>query len=291
MFAFAISLVSGLSWGVSDFLGGLYSRRMHVLAVLAVSQPVGLLISLAVLPALGTPFVPLGKLAIAFGAGCAMFAGLAAFYRAMALGTISVVAPIGATGVAVPVVFGIAGGELPEPAQLVGVVIAIAGVIVLGYEEEDGARADTGAQGRPATTPSTRLSIGLAIVSALGFGLFLTGLDVAAANPPTLAVVAARAGAVAAVGVSLIAVRPPLRPAGSALPALVAMGAFDVSANFLFALASTKGLLPLVAVGGSMYPVFTIALAHIVLRERLVPLQQLGVAAALLGVVLIAAGG
>ena len=96
-------------------------------------------------------------------------------------------------------------------------------------------------------------------------------------------------GGVAGLAVALAAVRPPLRPVKPALPALCAMGIFDVAANFLFALASTKGLLALVAVGGSMYPAFTVALAHLVLGERLARFQQAGVAFALAGMVLIAA--
>ncbi len=282
MLALALSLASGLSWGVSDFLGGFYSRRLHVLTVLAVSTPVGLLVSVAVLPALGADSISTTKLALAFGAGLASLAGLVAFYQAMALGTISVVAPIAATGVVVPVAFGVASGELPGPAALAGAAIAIAGVIVLGYEEDE--EDSSPGRGRPAA----RLSIALALVSALGFGLFFTGLDAAAAGRPGLAVIAARTGGVVGVGIALLAVRPPLRPAGPVLPGLCAMGVFDVTANFLFALASTKGLLPLIAVGGSMYPAFTIALAHLVLGERLARAQQAGAALALVGVVLIA---
>jgi drug/metabolite transporter (DMT)-like permease len=286
LLAFAISLASGLSWGVSDFLGGLFSRRIHVLTVLAVSQPVGLVVALALLPAVGAASIPFWKLVVAFAAGFFSFAGLAAFYRAMALGTMSVVAPIAATGVAVPVAFGIARGELPGPAQVVGLGIAIVGVVVLGYEE--------GSEGAPEATAAsgaTRASILLALVSALGFGLFFTGIDLAAVDPPGLAIVAARVGGVTAVGIALLVVRPPLRPAATALGALAAMGVFDVTANFLFAIASTKGILPVVAVGGSMYPAFTIALAHLVLGEKLIRAQQIGVAAALAGVILIAAGG
>jgi drug/metabolite transporter (DMT)-like permease len=279
--ALALSLASALSYGVSDFLGGFYSRRLHVLAVLAVSQPVGLLVALIAVGALGADSISTTQLAIAFGAGLASFAGLAAFYRAMALGKISVVAPIAATGVVVPVAFGIAGGERPGIAALAGAAIAIAGVVVLSYEEDE--------DDSPASDAITRTALVLALVSALGFGLFFTGLDAAAAGRPGLAVIAARVGGVAGLAVALVAVRPPLRSVKPALPALVAMGTCDVAANFLFALASTKGLLALVAVGGSMYPAFTVALAHLVLGERLARLQQVGVAFALAGMALIAA--
>ena len=280
MLAFAISLCSGLSWGVSDFLGGVYSRRMHVLGVLAISQPFGLLVALVFLPVLGADSISTGEFAVAIGAGFASAAGLAAFYKAMALGTISVVAPIAAIGVIVPVAFGIADGEVPGGAAFAGASLAIAGVVVLSYEEDES----------PEDGAPTRLAIGLALISALGFGLFFTGLDVAAADRPGLAIIGARIGGVASIAAALIVVRPSLRPARGALPALLAMGFFDVAANFLFALAATKGLLPLVAVGGSMYPAFTVALAHLVLGERLALLQRAGVALALVGVIAIAAG-
>ena len=281
MLAFAISLCSGLSWGISDFLGGFYTRRMHVLSVLAVSQPFGLLVALVALPLVGADSISGEDFAIAAAAGFASAAGLAAFYQAMALGTISVVAPIAATGVLVPVAFGIADGEVPGLAALIGAALAVVGVVVLSYEEDESA-------GRGKSP--TRVSILLALISALGFGLFFTGVDAAAAERPGLAIVGARIGGVASIAVALVAVRPPLRPVAGALPALLAMGFFDVTANFLFALASTQGLLPLVAVGGSTYPAFTIALAHVLLGERLARAQRAGVVLALAGVVAVAAG-
>ena len=278
MLAFAISLASALSWGVSDFLGGTQSRRMPVLAVLAVSQPVGLVLALALLPVFGADPLSAEKAALALGAGVASVAGLGAFYSAMATGTISIVAPIAALGVVVPVGIGLAQGEQPSAVQLAGLLVATVGVVVLGYEESD------------AHAPVARRSIVLAALSGLGFGLFFAGVDAAAAEGPGWAVVTVRAGGVATVAVALAVLRPPLGAIPGALAVLVAVGGCDILANGLFAIASTKGLLPVVAVGGSMYPAFTIALAHIVLGERLSRPQQLGVALALLGFVLIAAG-
>ena len=279
MLGLAISLASAMSWGISDFLGGTQSRRMPVLAVLVVSQPVGLVLALAVVPALGADPLPAGKLAIGFAAGAAAVAGLGAFYRAMALGTISVVAPVAALGVVVPVAVGLARGEDPEAVQLLGLAVAVAGVVILSYEED------------PEGAPVARRSIVLAALAGLGFGLFFTGLDLASADRPGWTVVAARLGGVAAIAAAAIAVRPSLARVPAALPILLAIGVFDILANSLFAVASTRGLLPVIAVGGSMYPAFTIALAHIVLGERLIAPQRVGVALALAGVALIAAGG
>ena len=278
MLAFAISLASGFAWGVSDFLGGLQSRRMPVLAVLAVSQPAGLVLAIALIPVIGADPISAEKLALAAIGGAAGMGGLAAFYSALAMGTMSVVAPIAAMGVVVPVAYGLALGEEPGPLQLVGVVIAVLGVVVLSYEEDAG------------PPEVARRPIVLALISALGFGTFFTLLDVSATDQPGWAVVSARVGGVIAVAAAVIAARPELRGIRGSVGVLVVIGAFDIAANTLFAIASTMGLLPVVAVGGSMYPAFTIALAHVVLGERLRLPQRLGVALALAGVILIAAG-
>ena len=276
-----ISLAGAASWGVSDFLGGQQTRRLPVLGVLAVSQPAGLVLIALLIVLTGADPISAGKLGIAFLAGVASLGGLAAFYTAMAMGTVSVVAPIAALGVLVPVVVGLAAGESPAPIQLAGLVPAVAGVVVLSHEEtpehDEGARA-------------ARLSIALAVVAGLGFGIFFIGLDAAAADRPGWAILAVRVGGITTVLAALLVSRPRLDEVGAAWPVLVVIGVFDVSATVLIAFASTKGVLPVVAVGGSMYPAFTIALAHAVLGERLARLQWTGVFLALAGVTMIAAG-
>jgi drug/metabolite transporter (DMT)-like permease len=253
-----------------------------VLAVLVVTQPVGLVIALAVVATFGADPLPADKTLIAFAGGVAGLGALGAFYTALAMGTMSVVAPIAALGVVVPVAVGVAGGEAPGAVQFAGLTVAIAGVVVLSFEEkeeEDGP--DTGGGAR---------AVVLALISALGFGLFFTLLDVAAVDRPGWTITAARAGGAVAVVAAVLAVRPALGGIPAVLPALIAVGCFDILANTLFTVASTMGLLPVVAVGGSMYPAFTIVLAHIVLGERLRTPQRVGVVLALAGVVAIAAG-
>ena len=278
MLALAISLASAASWGVSDFLGGLQSRRISVLGVLAVSQPAGLLFIAIFIPLFGADSVSADKLAIAALAGAASLAGLGAFYAAMAMGTVSVVAPIASLGVVVPVGVGLAQGEAPGAVQLAGLVVAIAGVVILSYEEH------------PEHAGVARRAIVLAILAGLGFGVFFTALDAASPDRPGWAILAVRLGGVATVAVALLVARPSFDGVWAATPVLVAIGGFDILANALFAVASTKGILPVVAVGGSMYPAFTIALAHGVLGERLARIQWAGVGLALLGVGLIAGG-
>lgn len=278
MLALAISLASAFSWGISDFLGGVQSRRLPVLGVLAVSQPAGLILIALIIPLTGADPISADKLIVAFLAGAASLGGLGAFYAAMAMGTVSVVAPIAALGVVVPVAVGLAVGEAPAPIQLAGLVPAMAGVVILSYEDD------------PEHVRVVRRSIVLAIVAGLGFGVFFTGLDLAAADRPGWAILAVRVGGVTTVAAALLVARPRLDAVPAAAPVLITIGAFDVLANALFAVASTKGVLPVVAVGGSMYPAFTVALAHGVLGERLARVQWAGVVLALAGVVMIAAG-
>ena len=184
MLGFAISLASAFSWGVSDFLGGQQSRRLPVLGVLAVSQPAGLILIAVLMPLIGADPISADKLAIAFVAGAASLGGLGAFYAAMAMGTVSVVAPIAALGVwsrwwlASP-------REKPRPPfQLAGLVPAIAGVVILSYEENP-----DHAGCRSHDRSSWRSLLGSASV------IFFTGLDAAAADRPGWAILAAASAA------------------------------------------------------------------------------------------------
>jgi drug/metabolite transporter (DMT)-like permease len=276
--AFALSLASSVSWGVSDFLGGLQSRRIHVLLVVLVSQAFGLFFALCALPVLADQGLPASKLAIAIGGGAAGGLGVIAFYRGMAIGAISVVTPIAGLGVAVPVVVGLVRGDAPATIQLVGVAIAVAAVAMIGYEDDPEHRA-------VALRP-----VLLAIVAALGFGVFFVAVDAAASRDAAWTMVGVRLGGVLVASIAVLVARPALAAARPLLPILAVVGFFDVLANTLYAVATTKGLLPVVAVGGSLYPAVAILLAHEVLGERLDRLQKAGVALALTGVVLIAAG-
>src|SRR5216684_2675796 len=227
MLAIALGLGSSLFWGLADFGGGLQSRRFPVIAVLLVSQAVGLG-GIAVIVALsGEPAPALADLWPAAAGGAGGLLALSAFYRALAIGTMSIVAPISATGSAVPVIVGLATGERPGAVQLVGIVAAGVGVVL--------ARAG-------------RASIALALVAALGFGAFFVGMQRAASADILWALLAARiAGNLGLLAFVLIA-RPRLDVPPAALPALAAVGVLDLAANALYAWGTTEGLLSVVAV-------------------------------------------
>ena len=190
-----------------------------MLGVLAVSQPAGLILIGIMILLFGADPISGDKFAIAALAGAASLGGLWAFYAAMAMGTVSVVAPIASLGVVVPVAVGLIRGDAPAAIQLVGLVPAIAGVVILSYEE------------RPEHAGVARRSIVLAILAGLGFGIFFTGLDLAATDRPGWAVMAVRVGGVATVAIALLISRPRLAAVSGSIAVLLTIGFFDVLAN------------------------------------------------------------
>ena len=278
MLGIVLGLASSVAWGTSDFLGGLQSRRISALSVLLVSQPIGLALALVVALASGGDPLSGREVAIAAGAGSASSLGLLAFYRAMALGSISVVATIGSLGIVVPVVAGIGGGDNPGALQAVGAVAAFAGAVLVAREPD------------PEWRRATAAAVGLAALAGFGFGLFFWGLDLSSPANPAWTIVSARVGGVATLLVAAAILRPPMPPDRSTLPALAAIGVCDVTANSLFAVATNHGLLSLVSVAGAMYSAVTVLLARFVLGERLARIQQAGFGLAIAGVAMLAAG-
>jgi drug/metabolite transporter (DMT)-like permease len=281
MLAVALGLSSAVCWGLADFLGGLQSRSVRVLAVLLVSQAAGLIV-IAVALAIAQPDLPpVGDLWPPAAAGLAGALALSAFYRALAIGTMSIVAPISSTGAALPVIVGIATGDRPSAVQVLGIVAAVGGVVLASRElDED----------RPATAAPARASVALALMAALGFGAFFIGMKAGADASVPWALFAARAASVTAVLAVVVALRVPLPTAPRRLGALVLVGLLDAGANGLYAAAATEGLLSVVAVLGALYPVSTVLLARAVLGERVRRIQEVGIVTALAGVALIAAG-
>jgi drug/metabolite transporter (DMT)-like permease len=274
--AIVLALGASLSWGVGDFLGGVSARRLRTLTVLAVAELAGLVVIAAYVTAAGDPFPGGTAVAAGVGAGIAGAVGLGALYRGMAVGAIGVVAPISAASAALPVGVGLARGERPSVVQLAGIVLALAGVALVSREPSPaGSRLAAG--------------VGLAFLAALGFGLYFVFIDVASADGAAWAVCISRGTATAAAFAVAIALGA-LRLRASDLPVLAVIGVFDVGANALVAVALNEGFVSLVPVLASLYPVVTIMLARIVLRERVAAPQAAGIGGALAGVALITAG-
>ena len=282
MVAALLALASSVCWGLSDFVGGFQSRRHHLVAVMLLSQAVAFVILIAVVLA-GAP-IEHDSAATAWAAGVGILGllGLVAFYHALAIGTMSIVAPISATGVAIPVLVGLFSGERPEALQAAGMVLASCGVVLA-------ARAAPTSDDEERRTGRT--AVGLALVGAIGFGSFFAGIDRAEQTGDVAWVLlAARSADMVALLLVAAAVRPRIPSGPATLAALAAIGIFDLLANFLFVIATGGGLLSVVGVLGSLYPAFTVVLARFVLHERLSRTQGGGVLLTLTGVVALAAG-
>jgi drug/metabolite transporter (DMT)-like permease len=276
---------SGLAWGAADFFGGVQSRRLPALTVAFWSQVAGALALVVALAVLGVR--PAGA-GVAWGLAAGVGSGIALvlFYRGLAEGTMSVVAPISACGAIVPVAAALLAGDRPGAIAGVGVLAAIAGVMLVS-------RAPNPPRARTARTGGSGPVLAMALGSALGFGLFYVFVDAGTAVPggsPLWVIAGARASSLLVLSmIALVGWRSGLRWPGRRIGPVALVGLADTGANLLFAYAATTGNLAVVGVLGSLYPVATVVLARWLLGERLSGGQNAGVVLALTGVGLLAA--
>src|SRR4051794_34326304 len=280
MLGIGLALCASLAWGVGDFIGGSKARVIPVLTVLVCSQVVGfawiaVVALIAQAPAPSAHYMLFGALSAVAGT-----IGLACFFRAISIGKMSLVVPIAATSAVVPVVVGIATGDRPSALQFAGMAIALTGAVLASREPD----AEGGGGAKLAA------GVLLAALSAFAWGWFFLALDVASDGGAVWASLVNRTTSLVILLTAVLVLRPRLSGVRPHMPALALSGTLDVSANLLFAAASINGLVSLVSVGGSLYPVVTVLLARLLLKERVHRIQEAGVIAALGGVVLIAAG-
>jgi drug/metabolite transporter (DMT)-like permease len=307
MLAIALALGASLCWGSGDFLGGLTTRRASLWAVIVGSQAVGLAGATLVVVLASHGWPGLQAVWPVLLGGFASVVAISCFYKALAIGSMSIVAPISATNAMIPFLVGLAAGERPSVTQLAGVALAAAGVLLVASERPRAG--DTigvaALPNEPAVGPAAVIAAGiaahvpgrdrrkaiiLALTAAVAMGLVLVGYDATARYDPLWAMLGGRISSAAVFAVVFLVLRPRLRMQRSALPFVVAVGLLDTGANGLFALATTRGYLSLVAVLGSVYPVVTVLLAYGLLRERVAAHQMVGAAGTLAGIALIAAG-
>lgn len=281
--ATALALLASALWGTADFLGGTAARRLAATTVVAVSQGLALVLLVVVAATTGAFGDDPGYLGWALGAAVVGLVALTAFYAALAEGTMGVVAPIAAIGVAVPVTVGVAQGDRPGILQALGLAIAVVGVVLASGPE---VRPDDNRDQRAARRPLL-----LAGVAAAGFGTVLVCVSHGARTSTVMTLLVMRVTSVAILVGAAAAGRVHLGVRRTDLPILLAVGLGDVGANAAMAVASQHGLLSIVAVLSSLYPAVTVLLARAVHDERLERVQEAGVVAALTGVVLIASGG
>lgn len=278
MLAALLALGASVAWGVGDFMGGLKSRTLSPLAVLAVAQPVGLAAMVVVAMIHWEPW-PGESALLAAPAALLGTLGLVAFYRGMAAGAISLVAPIAATGALLPVGFGLATGERPSPLQLAGIAVAVGGAVVTSYEP-----------GAASERPRMAAGVGWALLAAVAFGGFFIPMHEASEGDFVWATLVFRLTSFSFVLAGVLALRPRLTRSPRNLAVLACIGLADTSGNVLFAAAASQGLVSVVSVLASLYPVVTVALARLYLRERVTRVQEAGAVGTLAGVVMVSAG-
>ena len=285
-----LALVASVSWGASDFLGGFASRNSPLPVVLAGSQLAGLLLFAPILVLHGVPMPDDTRLLYGLAAGLIAVAELGMIYAALRRGPVVVMAPIAALGACLPVVVGIAGGDEVDLAIAIGLASALAGSV--------------GASWAPGDSRPAREALGtaaLAAGAAIGAGTILLLIDASSKADAWWTIAAVRGGAIA-VALPLLGAYAITRPgraffAGdrrsltlAAGATIAAVGICDVAADTAYANATRSGALSVVAVLASLYPVTTIALGALVLRERPLRIQLVGAALACLGIVLLSAG-
>jgi drug/metabolite transporter (DMT)-like permease len=299
MLAVLLALAASLSWGTSDFLGGLLSRRYSVLAAIAVVQPTALLGTLVVVAVHGTGPPRLSSLLAPLLGGLVSAAAGLAEYQAFRISSMSLVAPIIAGSAVVPFLAGLISGDRLAVVQLAGALLAISGIIVISrgggpVVEAVAFRGPAGhvvlspAASRQRLDPIRLRAVLLALGAALGFGLLLVSFDLGGKADPYWTVLAARSSSAVAIGIYLGARRPPLRLPLRAIPVLILAGFLLVVANTSFTLASTFGHLSVVGILGSLYPAITVAYAAVLLREGLQRVQWAAAAMILAGIVCLA---
>jgi drug/metabolite transporter (DMT)-like permease len=279
--AVVLALTSAAVYGAADFLGGLASRKTSVFGVVALSQVVGLAALLALLPWLGGP-VDGTDLAWGVAAGVAGASGLVLFFRTLARGVMSVIAPVTAvTSAAVPVLVGLLGGNRIGLWAAAGIALALAAVVLVSAEG-----------GMSALRAARPASLAPALAAGTAFGFFFVLLDRTSEEAGVTPLVAARMASVALVVVLALATRQSLRVTRPALPLVALSGVGDMTANALFLLATQQeGQLAITGVLASLYPVSTVMLAQVLLRERLAGAQVAGLGTAVAAIVLITLPG
>jgi len=272
-----LALGSALLWGCADFFGGSLSRRSPVLAVALISQGigfVGLLVVFAV-----ERHVTWSSFGFGLGAGVGGAVGLALFYWGLSIGTMSIVAPIVACSAIVPFTLALVSGERPSALALTGAALAIVGIVVASLEER---RVDVPARGH---------AVVIAVGAAVAIGVFVYFLGRGGQSGSALStLLGARIVSVLLLGVAAVTSGAPLRQPPLTVAKRGAVGLADVTANGLFAIAANHGLLAIVSVLGSVYPVATVLLAHVLLGERITWVQRAGVVCALTGVAFVRVG-
>ena len=277
-----LGLAAAVLYGSGDFLGGMATRRAHVLTVLTLVETAGVIVALAAATAWPGP-ASLAGLAWGVSAGLVGGLGLIIFYAGLAAAPMSVVAPVsGLVSTVLPVAVALAEGERPGAGVYAGALLCLVAIVLAS------SAGDTGPAGRPGR-PGRAIAYGTA--SGVSFGLFFLLIRNAGQSGELWPVAAGRIGELAIVLAVAAVLRPGLlRGVGGSIPlAAAGAGVIDVLANICYVAATRTGMFGLAVVLASLYPGVTVLLARVVLGERLRWLQRIGLGLAAIGILLVAA--
>jgi drug/metabolite transporter (DMT)-like permease len=281
-----LGLAAAVLYGSGDFLGGMATRRAHVLTVLTLAETAGVIVALAVAAMSPGSASPAG-LAWGIGAGAIGGLGLIIFYIGLAAGPMSVVAPVsGLVSTVLPVAVALAEGERPSVGVYAGALLCLVAIVLASSAGDSGDAGPARRSGRPGR------GIAYGVLAGLAFGLFFLFIRNAGQSGAVWPVAAARIGELAAVLAAAAVLRRGLLPRGTdgrLLLAAAGAGVIDVVANICYVAATRTGLFGLAVVLASLYPGVTVLLARVVLGERLRWVQRAGLGLAAIGILLVAA--
>jgi drug/metabolite transporter (DMT)-like permease len=275
MLAALLALAASFAWGTSNFLAGVESRTRSVWHVAALRQMAAAGAAGVALRAARQPPPGSWDFFLLIVTGVSTAAGLVMFYRALAIGTMSVVAPIIASEVLIPVTAGIVMGERPGVHAYVGMVLAVGGVVLIS-------RARRGKRDHVA-----RKAVILAVLTAVCWGFMLLIYGTTGKASPIWAVFDTRITSAAVLAAYVLLTGRGLSLKGENVPALAAIGLLLAAANILFIFAAHVGYLSITSILGSLSPVVVTIYAQALLHERLAPRQWVGFAAVFAGIVLL----
>ncbi len=284
-----LGLAAAVLYGTGDFLGGLATRRVQVLAVLMLAETAGVIVALPA-AAMSPDPARLAGLAWGISAGLIGGLGLIIFYTGLAAGPMSVVAPVsGLVSTILPVAVALAEGERPAAAVYAGALLCLAAIVLASSAGDGNPARIPGAAPQP-RPPGPGRAVGYGIASGASFGLFFLLIRNAGQSGELWPVAAGRIGELAVILIAAAVLRrSPLPPGagGKLLLAAAGAGAIDVLANICYVAATRTGMFGLAVVLASLYPGITVLLARVVLGERLRWVQQAGLGLAAIGIILV----
>jgi drug/metabolite transporter (DMT)-like permease len=271
-----LGMLATFGWGLGDFGGGLMSRSAPVLGVLFTSQVASLVVGIPLWLLSDEPAMTPTDLGLAAGAGVLGAAGLGLLYRGLSTGRMGVVAPVAATvTAALPVAFGFLTEGFPSELAIAGIALAVVGVVLVSFSPGGGGWRSSG--------------LGYAVITGLCFGTFPIVSSGISDDLLVRPVVTIRIASILTVATIILVSRQPWHVPRRLWPAMLGIGLVDMLATAAYLGALAVGPLAIAAVLTSLYPVVTVILAALVLKERITPIHAVGIAAVGAAVALIAA--